>query len=116
MAAGSTPNNRQHIYIDTHYVQEALWGKEKKFFEQELRVLGNDLRRNPELRVVIPQPVLGGIINNLCRAFTGSQQSETRRRIMGDLVELIDLLEADLVPVRREIPEVWFELLKGDSC
>lgn len=100
----------QHVYLDTDHIQGYLWGKpdEQEIAKEIFRKLEGSLK-NPLIEVKIPFLVAGELINNLHRA-----DKKDKDYILAELPDLLEMLNADLVPPPDEAYNKAIELRSRD--
>jgi len=103
--------NYQHVYLDTYQIQGYLWGKpdEKRITREIFRKLENSLE-NPLIKVKIPFPVMGELINNLIQ-----DNPDNKDYILGKFLELRKKLKADLAPPPWQAYSIAIELHRKDD-
>jgi len=101
--------NFQHVYLDTCYLQDYLWGKpdEQQSADSLLRSLRKSID-NPLIKVNISFLVVGELVNNFIR------NRVKNGNILSGLVDLLKGLEVDLIPPREEVYSKAAELRKQD--
>jgi len=92
--------NIQNIYIDTHFFQGYLWGREdeKEKARGIFSKIESVVRRNPNINVKIPFIVVGELINNLIRE---NFEQRDRDENMYKFFELLKDLKADIIPPNK---------------
>lgn len=100
----------QHVYLDTDHIQGYLWGKpdEQEIAREIFRKLEGSLE-NPLIKVKIPFPVVGELINNLIW-----DNPDDKDYILSEFLELRKNLSADLAPPPEQAYSIAMELHRKD--
>ncbi|GEM_PF-2034317 len=87
----------QHIYIDTCYFHAYLWGKheEKTFSKKIMKKIENSIKKNSNIKVIIPFTIVGELLNNM---YQDSFDTKKIEDYFYKFLNLIEKLRADLRP------------------
>jgi predicted nucleic acid-binding protein len=109
------PNeNRQHIYIDTYYIQSYLLGHgdAEDYAKDQVRLARDRARKNGDIFIKIPFLVAVELMNNVCR--NGFNDTDKERFTSG-FIDFMKDENVDFIPNKNESLKLAVELKDRDN-